>query len=135
MKREIKFRAWDGGQMHYNVDICSDGFVYNYDLSILSEEAFIGSYRWDSPAKQIEIMQYTGLKDKNGKEIYEGDILEVTLRPERGPEFKTRRIVEHLIYQDDEYSYWISGFNIDHDRDGVDSEIIGNIYENPELCE
>jgi len=72
----------------------------------------------------FKLMQYTGLKDKNGKEIYEGDIVKGT-----GGEFNEE--------------VWEAGWNEDRDfigwsitpqncEDGL--EIIGNIYENPELC-
>lgn len=60
MNREIKFRAWDGG-MFYNIVI--DGDVWTNDLV---------SDNWHNG----NVMQYTGLKDKNGKEIYEGDIVD-----------------------------------------------------------
>ena len=64
----------------------------------------------------MEIMQYTGLKDKNGKEIYEGDILEVY-----GGEC-INYLVESL------YSIFYDRINTE-----LEYEIIGNIHENPEL--
>lgn len=79
-----------------------------------------------------ELMQYTGLKDKNGKEIYEGDILHLELGS----------FAEYA----DEQEMFIVGKNNIHDEccylknaiiqyDGVSCEVVGNIYENPELLE
>ena len=65
--REIKFRAWDGKQMLTEENF---GFVVSdYDSIIKLDE-----YGWTEHGVDC-VEQYTGLKDKNGKEIYEGDIL------------------------------------------------------------
>lgn len=61
MSREIKFRAWNGEEMISPDYITRDGYGYWKENSI--------------PTTSKELMQYTGLKDKNGKEIYEGDVI------------------------------------------------------------
>ena len=89
-----------------------------YDFCISSDGKL---YVWDA-----ELMQYTGLKDKNGKEIYEGDILEwfndLTGSTHRG----VVRFTQGGFYCGDYYLYAIKCYL---------PVIIGNIYENPELLE
>lgn len=121
--REIKFRAWDGEQMHH-------------DWMIFSEEA--GEVTARQLAKKASVvMQFTGLRDKNGREIYEGDILEseYTNVGDEGPRC-------HPVV-------WGNGrWNCDHSVTGCckpwrgdlnghhQSEvIIGNIWEHPNLLE
>lgn len=67
MKREIKFRAWIP-----NTGWLADGFSIAMDGTEWYDD---NGHSW--PLSQLEIMQFTGLKDKNGKEIYEGDIVEL----------------------------------------------------------
>lgn len=121
--REIKFRQFDKDcnimeywDLHENLD---DKFWQNHALF------------------QYPIMQYTGLKDKNGKEIYEGDILNSM---NDNPEYDIWTYKDHknLIVK---WSEMYASFNglPDYDYNSVYSfehiEIIGNIYENPELLE
>ena len=110
MQREIKFRAWGsfGKKMHYQKE--------NQELFSFLRE-FHG----------MDLMQFTGLHDKNGKEIYEGDIIKMNSYSTYGAKFQCTQTVE----------YFGQGFNIGKTEihwggfDGV--EVIGNIYENPTL--
>lgn len=103
MQREIKFRAWvkKGGAMADWETITKECDRF----SLLKDQNFI-------------FMQYTGLKDKTGKEIYEGDILDI----------KYNYIGKvAVIFKRGEYN--ISRYNLDK------CKVIGNIHENPELLE
>lgn len=87
----------------------------------------VSSFITDSYITEMdyELMQYTGLKDKNGKEIYEGDILK---------DIKTEKISQ-IYWNGITASFKLKG-EIGEDNELFDvhgSEIIGNIYENPEL--
>ena len=133
--REIKFRAWDGNFMRYSDDGGGDyetewyGTPWNFlsgAIQKLSEDG------WN-------LMQYTGLEDKNRQEIYEGDILCGHLYGED----KTEVVEWDASYEGDSHPY--SGFLVmldslfDDDlsnpdpRPIIDGEVIGNIYENPDL--
>lgn len=117
MSREFKFRAWDKTKKNIIFeDRLSCFFVRTIQMSTDEENRF-------------KIMQYTGLKDKNEKEIYEGDILE-DVKGNRYP----------IKYA--EYQFYGEGFYEPYQDipDDIFSEyaysgmkIIGNIYENPEL--
>lgn len=120
--REIKFRAWDEELklMLKPVDLSQPLQYYKW----------LG--RGDRP-----IMQYTGLKDKNGKEIYEGDIMKVNEDLTKMFYIKEIGIVTYLRGQfyADEDCVDLSGFSCLADMGGkfIRAEVIGNIYENPEL--
>lgn len=134
MKREIKFRAWDGKNMHYWDSVCHKatdqitGTPYP-KLFYLPMSWLIGD------SNDWEWMQFTGLLDKNGKEIYEGDIVK-GCRPWEETENYTHHIevVEFKEYSD--CCVTGVGYGFGEQGDPVDSnevEIIGNIYENTEL--
>ncbi|KGH43439.1 prophage protein, YopX family [Lactiplantibacillus plantarum CMPG5300] len=87
---------------------------------------------WDIKNDHVELLQFTGLKDVNGKDIYEGDVL----RTKAG----LIQIVEKGILETDREDI-ISGFyanNLSDDKPhtfSYDDEAIGNVHENPELLE
>lgn len=114
--REIKFRAW--------FEKFKEMYIVK-GIDFQREMAYFDKYNYRS-IYDIELMQYTGLKDKNNKEIYEGDI--VTLHNSK---YKVIFLNEEarFVLRDDEFEYEIPFTNNNNKR----MEIIGNIYENPEL--
>ncbi|WP_299085971.1 YopX family protein [uncultured Campylobacter sp.] len=122
--REIKFRAL----------LKADGRIYEVlSVDFLNKEATL----WDKETgvsfeadfDEIELIQYIGINDKNGVEIYEGYIIEF-LENESGETWTAKIVFENLAFkaldvEDECYEY---DFN-----DLTDIEVIGNIYENPEL--
>lgn len=119
-----KFRVWDkldkeiyeAEEIHWfrgELDFIGDGITFKRD------------------ADEVELMQSTGLHDKNGKEVFVGDIIKCT------------RGCPHEVYIEKEYAgtfiggmpaVYLKGLNVGYAWTGAE-EIIGNIYENPELLE
>ena len=123
MNRLIKFRAWDSDNEKM---VTGDLFTAR---SIISRIKWIAvpNGTWDFEIERSfngDLMQYTGLKDKNGKEIYEGDIVKLTypVMPEWAEQ---KRVVEWL---DNKCKFSICVGDAREVK-----EIIGNIYENKEL--
>lgn len=126
MNREIKFRVWDKllREMHY-IDLCDlaegDDYWYDGETSV-----------WDvmndvtNEENRFVIQLYTGLKDKNGVEIYEGDILNDTaVNFKFIVKFeKTKYVLQKLEYQEDLLNMY-DFFN----RIPNMFEVIGNVYE------
>lgn len=119
--REIKFRAW-----HKEKKIM--GEVLGID--ILHKEMFFSNEDIDcyehTDFKDIELMQYTGLKDKNNKEIYEGDIV-ILHNGKYKVIFNTEEA--RFVLRDDEFEMNIPFTNNNNER----MEVLGNVYENLEL--
>jgi uncharacterized phage protein (TIGR01671 family) len=138
--REIKFRAWTGVQMEYRVLAGVIGAFYVPGLDP-NDSASVSPMN-TKYSEQTPIMQFTGLHDKNGKEIYEGDV--VQRKVHRGDISHTRDYHEEVYWREE-----CSGFEfvaVEKNDDGSREswmpnwdtvalvyEIIGNIYENPEL--
>lgn len=137
MNREIKFRAWNGKCMLFS----DNGDFYlmpnnHVDIPSLSGHEF---YRKDYP-----IMQYTGLKDCNGKDIYEGDVVKVL----RGSPESLANIYQ-IKYTNAAFQMWGKGNEtptafVTYAKHAIDNgiefeeigdliEVIGNIHYNPEL--
>lgn len=76
---------------------------------------------------EVELMQFTGLLDKNGKEIYEGDVVKRKV----GGSY-TKEMVAHVVYDDRFAMYFLQTPAGGHEVTGS-LEVIGNVFENPEL--
>jgi uncharacterized phage protein (TIGR01671 family) len=137
--REIKFRAWDtrNNEMHQVTDIAWE--LNDYETGAIQDVSVFMPYEFGPIRRNIvkwfELMQYTGLRDKSGKEIYEGDIVRMFDRPPSDDAWDLRVEWESgkfiLTSLRDMGEYWGDL------GDWFDCEwrvaMVGNIYENPEL--
>ena len=122
--REIKFRAWLKEKKEMIDNARPDFFCKQ--LNYLCGNSAGGQDVLGVSTEDIELMQYTGLKDKNNKEIYEGDI--VTLHNSKYKVIFNSKEARFVL-RDDEFESEISFTNNNNER----MKIVGNIYENPEL--
>lgn len=125
MTRAIKFRAWDREDKRLYVLEPFDG------IQILDGQAAISPGWIDEGFHLTEsgfaLMQSTGLKDKNGVEIYEGDILKGNLlEPDQ---------IEVVKWNDKGAGFDPFGFGEGFEFDESYSQVIGNLYENPGLID
>jgi uncharacterized phage protein (TIGR01671 family) len=146
--REIKFRIWDGLKMWYPETKTSDNSFTNLIIFNNPDSIKFGIYdsiyniRYCS-GEYHDLMQYTGLKDKNGKETYEGDIIKIkdfllsNLEydfPNDDPKETYKDLTTVVYFKDGSFC-----FDIDSDLSAIplsgfdNFEIIGNIHQNSEL--
>lgn len=151
MNRVIKFRAWDieNKKMIYDFANFSSGNIidvpegrWSHELRLTNKNEIKASLNFKSndafETKRIEYiptMQYTGLEDKNGVEIYEGDIIEeLWLSPVSGEKYPLRMAVFRDITGAWRVKYPNGTLgNVHLLRKRI--EVIGSIYENSELLE
>ncbi len=135
--REIEFRIYDK-ELEKMIYLDDEDYDYRPPLTFRLEQVFrkdnnyndYEDFEWNDISDRVEIMQYTGLKDKKGKKIFEGDIV------------KDEYCIYEVVY--DRNGYYVNvvkllkacGTDIGllYDlSDYKDLEIIGNIWDNPEL--
>ncbi len=131
--RQIKFRAWDGKSFVPEHFFVRDGVVYTFEP--------VGDYMDLVAHKNWVLVEFTGLEDKNGKEIYEGDIIEWRLK--QGQEYiqsnddptPLRKII---AWNDEEGRFEFRNTKNEGNQSGYTfckgnfesmAEVIGNIYE------
>ena len=116
MSREIKFRAWD----RKNRKMVNMNYLCCHKSGLMLFE------KDHKPGKEFDFMQFTGLHDKNGKEIYEGDIVKHKQYVKYG---ELSGCVEKVTINP------YNGVMVGDNSIGKECEVIGNIHENPDLME
>lgn len=130
-----KYRAWLK-QYNVMVDDVSDLTFFEGNLKFIGRRT-VGGVSFQYSVEEIELMQSTGLKDKNSEEIFEGDVIAIELDDTETP-------INARIFQNSKIGVLM--FHVFEDNEDVPMvellednsvafEIIGNIYENPELLE
>jgi uncharacterized phage protein (TIGR01671 family) len=132
--REIKFRAWDNNSKHmYYSDSHKDAELLGARVGDSVLETFVHKFLLLFMNNLPQLMQYTGLKDKQGKEIYEGDIVRfIEYGYERQGQIKWDDGVAAFCVR---FKFGaLAPMTINMISQGLGSyETIGNIYESPEL--
>lgn len=120
--REIQFRVWDGKIKQFKEMPPLSDLVFGYGNNYSYTKGFHPIFS-----------QYTGLKDKNDVEIYEGDVIRLDGYGDYLVEYSPPSFHTKLIGRCLEMYMTMNDFYCQDDASGY--EIIGNIYENPELIE
>ena len=124
-QREIKFRAWDSKEIIYshNNDLNRKTFQLSWFFQKVDNIDYMNN-------TNTILMQFTGLLDKNGKEIYEGDIV-----MSYKDQYEDKPSKNEVKFESGCFKLFCKGLNEIpiFNYSNKDLEVIGNIYENPEL--
>ena len=142
--REIKFRAFDKKRKCMfqvtEINFRANGNIYSVSPDQGGTWLLID---------EVELLQYTGLKDKNGREVYEGDLLkkvltiDVTALGEKSAEIETHEIIGYVKFEKGHFGIYFIKHTSHKEAENSfypflnekEYEIIGNIFENSELLE
>lgn len=127
--RDIKIKFWDVDNkcMHHWIENFEEIAIVNGNMKPVLNNSVSDNWNWYK--RNYEPLQYTGLKDKNGKEIYEGDVIGCD------------GLLWCVNYDMGSYTIGFTLDAINHNESCVHhltwekGEVIGNVYENPELLE
>lgn len=130
--REIKFRCWDVENKEM-LDVQELDYADSYDGNPMIRTTMYSDY-FDT--EEMILMQYTGLKDKNGKEIYEGDIVSKEVFDDTKPNYINKSYAKVVYIEELAGFYLVNKSNkilweVADDKYNI--EVVSTIYDNPEL--
>lgn len=133
--RPIKFRAWDKKEKKWLLGYeypNLGGFSMFGETMMMGEYAGLLSSYFPDRIEDIVLMQFTGLHDKNGKPVYEGDIVKGTFANGIG---SFQEMIGDIFYNQQRAEFAVQAASHPDNQWSIpqNCEIIGNVYENPEL--
>ena len=130
MKRTIKFKAWSKKLGRF---VYPDKMEHNINFGISSSIIYFDQITGQFGEEECELVQFTGIKDKNGKEVYEGDIVELW-GGEQHQGYWEVSVKGQVVFSYNSFLVRDSkDVHFDPSLFDCNIQIIGNLYETPEL--